>query len=185
MTARQAYHLISLGVSVLATVAWHFPGSGLAVLPFTDAFTPPLSLKNMIYRTEPFWMVMGLFCLLLIAKTAVVRILKSKARGPVRQRADKGAAIRAMVRIGFLGVAVAATLYWTGGALVHAATMTPVASSCGNELDLLCASTIPDFYGMWLPHLFMSVGIFYSAYLLGAAVSRGWRLGFHKPELEP
>ncbi len=185
MTARQAYHLISLGVSVLATVGWHFPGSELASLPFTDAFTPPLSLKNMIYRTEPFWMVMGLFCLLLIAKMAVVRILKDKARGPARQRADKEAAIRAIVRIGFLAVAVAATLYWTSSMVIEAATMTPVASSCGDVVDLLCASTIPDFYGMWLPHLFMSVGIFYSAYLVGAAVSRGWRLGFYKPELEP
>ncbi len=183
MTARQAYHLISLGVSVLATVGWHFPGSGLASLPFSDAFTPPLSLKNMIYRTEPFWMVLGLFCLVLIAKMAVVRILKGKARGPTRQRADKGAAIRAMVRIGFLAVAIAATLYWTGNVLVYVATMTPVASSCGDVLDLLCASTIPDFYVMWLPHLFMSVGIFYFAYLVGAALSRvllkraGWVSG--------
>ncbi len=172
MTSRQAYHLISLGVSVLATVGWHFPGSGLASLPFTDAFTPPLSLKNFIYRTEPFLMVMGLFCLVLIAKMAVVRILKVKARGPTRQRADKGAAIRAMVRIGFLGVAVAATLYWTGNVLVDAATMTPVASSCGDVLDLLCASTIPYFHFMWAGNLFMTVGIFYSAYLLGAALSR-------------
>ena len=185
MTARQAYHLISLGVSVLATVGWHFPGSELASLPFTDAFTPPLSLKNMIYRTEPFWMVMGLFCLVLIAKMAVVRILKGKARGPARQRADKGAALRARVRFGFFAVAAAATLYWTGYVLVDAATLTPVASSCGDEVDLLCASTIPYFHFMWAGNLLMSVGIFYSAYLVGAAVSRGWRLGFHKPELEP
>ena len=185
MTSRQAYHLISLGVSVLATVAWHFPGSGLATLPFTDAFTPPLSLKYFIYRTEPFWMVMGLFCLVLIAEMAVVRILKGKARGPARQSADKGAAIRAMVRIGFLGVAIAATLYWTGNVLVYVATMTPVASSCGDVMDLLCASTIPDFYGMWLPHLFMSVGISYSVYLVGAALSRVWRMAFYKPDSKP
>ncbi len=182
MTARQAYHLVALGVSVLATVGYYLPGSGLAVVPFLDAFVPPLSLKNIIFRLGPFLMTMGLFCLLLIAKTAVVRILKGKGRGPSRQRADKGAAIRAMVRIGFLAVAVAATLYWTGYVLVDVATMTPVASSCGDELDLLCASTIPDFYVMWLPHLFMSVGIFYSAYLLGAALSRVLRVVFHKPE---
>ena len=172
MTARQAYHLVALGVSVLATVAWHFPGSGLAALPFTDAFTPPLSLKNFIYRTEPFWMVMGLFCLLLIAKMAVVRILKGRARGPTRQKADKGAAIRAMARIGFLGVAIATTLYWTGSMMIEAATLTPVASSCGDVVDLLCASTIPYFHIMWAGFLFMSVGIFYSAYLVGAALSR-------------
>ncbi len=182
MTARQAYYLISLGVSVLATVAWHFPGSGLAALPFTDAFSPPLSLKNFIYRTEPFWMVMGLFCLLLIAKMAVVRILKGKARRPARQSADKDAAIRAMVRIGFLGVAIAATLYWTGSMMIEAATLTPVASSCGDKLNLLCASTIPYFHIMWAGFLLMSVGIFYSAYLVGAALSRVWRMAFNKPE---
>ena len=174
MTARQAYHLISLGVSVLATVGWHFPGSGLASLPFTDAFTPPLSLKNFIYRTEPFWMVMGLFCLVLIVKTAMVRILKGRARGPTRQRADQGTAVRAMVRIGFLGVAIAATLYWTSSMMIEAAKMTPVASSCGDVVDLLCASTIPYFHFMWAMNFFMSLGIFYSAYLVGAALSRVW-----------
>ena len=174
MTARQAYHLISFGVSVLAIIGYYLPGSGLAVVPFLDAFVPPLSLKNIIFRLGPFWMTMGLFCLVLIAKMAGIRILKGKARGPARQKADKGAPIRATVRIGFLGVAIAATLYWTGYVLVDVATMTPVASSCGDVVDLLCASTIPDFYVMWLPHLFMSVGIFYSAYLVGAALSRVW-----------
>ncbi len=103
---------------------------------------------------------MGLFCLVLIAKTAVVRILKTKARGPARQRADKGTAVRAMVRFGFFAVAAAATLYWTGYVLVDAATLTPVASSCGDEVDLLCASTIPYFHFMWAGNLLMSVGIF-------------------------
>ena len=185
MTARQAYYLISLGVSVLAIVGYYLPGSGLAVVPFLDAFVPPLSLKNIIFRLGPFLMVMGLFCLLLIAKMAVVRILKGKTSGPTRRRADKGAAIRAMVRIGFLGIAIAATLYWTGNVLVDVATMTPVASSCGDVVDLLCASTIPDFYVMWLPHLFMSVGISYSVYLVGAAISSVWRMVFYEPELEP
>ena len=172
MTARQAYHLVALGVSVLATVGYYLPGSGLAVVPFLDAFVPPLSLKNIIFRLGPFLMTMGLFCLLLIAKMAVVRILKGKARGPTRQRADKGAAIRAIVRIGFLGVAIAATLYWTSSMMIEAAKMTPVASSCGDVVDLLCASTIPYFHFMWAMNLFMSVGIFYSVYLVGAAVSR-------------
>ena len=185
MTARQAYHLVSLGVSVLATVGWYFPGSGLAAMPFLDGFTPPLSLKSLIYHFIPFWMVMGLFCLLLIAKMAVVRILKGRARGPARHKADQGATVRAMVRIGFLGVAIAATLYWTSSMMIEAAKMTPVASSCGDVVDLLCASTIPDFYVMWLPHLFMSVGISYSVYLAGAALSRVLRLAFNKPEYRP
>ncbi len=172
MTARQAYHLVSLGTSVLATVGWYFPGSGLAAVPFLDGFPPPLALKSLIYHFIPFWMTMGLFCLVLIVKTAVVRILKGKARGPARQMVDKGAAIRAMVRIGFLGVAIAATLYWTGNTVVEGAKMTPVASSCGNDLDLLCASAIPFFHFVWAMNFFMSVGIFYSAYLVGVAVSR-------------
>ncbi len=172
MTVRPNYHLVSLGVSVLATVGWYFPGSGLAAMPFLDAFVPPLSLKSLIYHFIPFWMTMGLLCLVLIVKTAVVRVLKRNARGPARQRADKGAAIRAMVRIGFFTAAVAATLYWTGYMLVEGAKMTPVASSCGTDLDLLCASAIPFFHLVWAMNFFMSVGIFYSAYLLGAAVSR-------------
>jgi hypothetical protein len=172
MTARPAYHLVSLGVSVLATVGWYFPGIGLAAVPFLDAFVPPLSLKSLIYHFIPFWMTMGLFCLVLIVKTAVFQVLKRNARRPTRQRADKGTAIRAMVRIGFLGVAAAATLYWTGYTLVEGAKMTPVASSCGTDFDLLCASAIPFFHFVWAMNFFMSVGIFYSAYLVGAAVSR-------------
>ena len=56
MTVRPAYHLISLGVSVLATVGWYFPGSGLAAVPFLDGFTPPLALNSLIYHFIPFWM---------------------------------------------------------------------------------------------------------------------------------
>ena len=94
-------------------------------MPFLDGFPPPLALKSLIYHFIPFWMTMGLFCLVLIVRTAVVRILKGNARRPTRQRADKGAAIRAMARIGFLGVAIAATLYWTGNTVVEATKMTP------------------------------------------------------------
>ncbi len=172
MTARQAYHLVSLGVSVLATVGYYLPGSGLAVVPFLDAFVPPLSLKNIIFRLGPFWMTMGLFCLVLIVQTAVFQVLKRNASGLTRQETDKGAAIRAIVRIGFLGIAAAATLYWTGYTMVEGAKMTPVASSCGTDFDLLCASAIPFFHFVWAMNFFMSVGIFYSAYLVGAAVSR-------------
>ncbi len=115
---------------------------------------------------------MGLFCLVLIAKTAVVRILAGKGPRSTRQEMDEGTTVRAMVRIGFLGVAAAATLYWTGNTVVEGAKMTPVASSCGTDLDLLCASAIPFFHFVWAMNFFMSVGIFYSAYLVGVAVSR-------------
>ena len=175
MTVRPAYHLVSLGVSVLATVGWYFPGSGLAAVPFLDGLPPPLALKSLIYHFIPFWMTMGLFCLVLIVKTAVVRILKGNARRSTRQRADKGAAVRAMARIGFLGVAIAATLYWTGNTVVEATKMTPATSSCGTDLDLLCVSAIPFFHLVWAMNFFMSVGIFYSVYLVGAALSRVWR----------
>lgn len=90
MTVRPTYHLVSLGVSVLAPVGWYFPGSGLAAVSFLDGFTPPLALNSLIYHFIPFWMTMGLFCLVLIVRTAVVRILKRNACGPARQRADKG-----------------------------------------------------------------------------------------------
>ena len=181
MTVRPNYHLVSLGVSVLATVGWYFPGSGLAAVSFLDGFTPPLALNSLIYHFIPFWMTMGLFCLVLIVKTAVFQVLKRNARGPTWRRADQGTTVRAMVRIGLFSVAVVTTLYWTGYMMVEGAKMTPVASTCGTDFDLLCASAIPFFHFVWAMNFSMSVVIFYSAYLAGAALSRVGRVVFYKP----